>query len=238
MQHPPPLAPRFAFACRRRLRGIAGATPRSPRSPTANGARCSPPARSMGQRQLRRQECLARPPTLIKLTGFRQMGVQRRRASTHEATGATTADHQNFTGLYNQRHHATVVRLRTTRPRCATSRATSRRASRPAAGLGYHVVKKPDQTFDISAGLAYTWDRYRTPAGRLRTNCAAATTTLELLLAEESNNKLSDTTTFKQKLTIYPSISDGDGVRTSVRRGPVGRDDQAAGPHRHAVAPL
>jgi putative salt-induced outer membrane protein YdiY len=41
----------------------------------------------------------------------------------------------------------------------------------------------------------------------------------ELLLAEESNNKLSDTTTFKQKLTVYPSISKGDGVRTVFDAG-------------------
>jgi putative salt-induced outer membrane protein YdiY len=86
------------------------------------------------------------------------------------------------------------------------------------SGIGYHVVKKPDQTFDLSAGLAYTMDRYRhtqliEDEVRSRYNHA------ELLLAEESNNKLTDSTSFKQKLTIYPSVSDGDGVRTVFDAG-------------------
>ena len=88
----------------------------------------------------------------------------------------------------------------------------------PSTGLGYHVVKKPDQTFDVSAGLAYTWDRYRAPQvvdDELRSRYNH----LEMLLAEESNNKLSDTTSFKQKLTIYPSVSQGDGVRTVFDAG-------------------
>jgi putative salt-induced outer membrane protein YdiY len=85
-------------------------------------------------------------------------------------------------------------------------------------GIGYHVVKKPDQTFDLSAGVAYTMDRYRhrqliEDEVRSRYNHA------ELLLAEESNNKLTESTRFKQKLTIYPSVSDGDGVRTVFDAG-------------------
>ena len=86
------------------------------------------------------------------------------------------------------------------------------------SGLGYHVVKKPDQTFDISAGAAWTVDRYNHPQliddeVRSRANHA------ELLIAEESNNKLSDSTTFKQKLTVYPNLSDTDGVRTVFDAG-------------------
>jgi putative salt-induced outer membrane protein YdiY len=131
--------------------------------------------------------------------------------------GATTADRQSFTGLYNQDITPVVYgfgQLDLVRdiPSDISSRIT------PSSGLGYHVVKKPDQTFDVSAGLAYTWDRYRTPQvvdGDPRTRYNH----LELLLAEESNNKLSDTTTFKQKLTIYPSISQGDGVRTVFDAG-------------------
>jgi putative salt-induced outer membrane protein YdiY len=79
------------------------------------------------------------------------------------------------------------------------------------SGIGYHVVKKPDQSFDLSAGLAYTMDRYRheqviQDEARRRYDHA------ELLFAEESNNKLSDSTTFKQKLTVYPNLRDtGDG---------------------------
>jgi putative salt-induced outer membrane protein len=133
------------------------------------------------------------------------------------SAGATTANRQNFTGLYNRDitpkwfgfGQLDLVR---DIPSDLSSRVT------PSTGLGYHVVKQPDQTFDLSAGLAYTWDRYRTPQvvdGEMRSGHDHR----ELLLAEESNNKLSDTTTIKQKLTIYPSVSQGDGVRTVFDAG-------------------
>ena len=86
------------------------------------------------------------------------------------------------------------------------------------SGIGYHVVKKPDQTFDLSAGLAYTMDRYR-HAQLIEDEVRGRYNHAELLLAEESNNKLTDSTSFKQKLTIYPSVSDGDGVRTVFDAG-------------------
>ena len=133
------------------------------------------------------------------------------------SAGATTANRQTFTGLYNQDitpQWFGFGQLDLVRdiPADLASRIT------PSTGLGYHVIKKPDQTFDVSAGLAYTWDRYRAPQvvdDELRSRYNH----LEMLLAEESNNKLSDTTSFKQKLTIYPSVSQGDGVRTVFDAG-------------------
>ena len=133
------------------------------------------------------------------------------------SAGATTADHQNFTGLYNQDitpqwYGFGQLDLVRDIPSDISSRIT------PSAGGGYHVVKKPDQTFDLSAGLAYTWDRYRAPQvvqGELRSRYDHP----QLLLAEESNNKLSDSTTFKQKFTVYPSIGDGNDVRTDFEAG-------------------
>lgn len=86
------------------------------------------------------------------------------------------------------------------------------------SGIGYHVVKHPDQTFDLSAGLAYTMDRYRHPQ-LIEDATRSGYDHAELLLAEESNNKLTDSTRFRQKLTIYPSLSDGDGVRTVFDAG-------------------
>jgi putative salt-induced outer membrane protein len=131
--------------------------------------------------------------------------------------GATTADRIGGTGLYSRditpdwfgfgqidllRDGPSDLKLRTTL----------------GSGLGYHVVKKPDQTFDLSAGGAYTMDRYNheqliNDEVRSRYNHA------ELLLAEESNNKLSDSTTFKQKLTVFPNLRDTDGVRTVFDAG-------------------
>jgi putative salt-induced outer membrane protein len=86
------------------------------------------------------------------------------------------------------------------------------------SGIGYHVVKKPDQTFDLSAGLAYTMDRYSHPQlivdeTRSRYNHG------EVLLAEESNNKLTANTSFKQKLSVYPNLLDTGDIRTVFDAG-------------------
>jgi putative salt-induced outer membrane protein len=153
---------------------------------------------------------------VVKLTGsdkweFTGAGQYARSA------GATTANRQTFTSLYNQDitpdwYGFGQLDLVRDIPSDISSRIT------PSTGLGYHVVKKPDQTFDVSAGLAYTWDRYRAPQ-IVDDEVRSRYNHLELLLAEESNNKLSDTTTFKQKLTVYPSISQGDGVRTVFDAG-------------------
>jgi len=85
-------------------------------------------------------------------------------------------------------------------------------------GVGYHVVRKPDQSFDLSAGLAYTMDRYR-HAQVIQDEERRRYDHAELLLAEESNNKLTASTSFKQKLTVYPNLRDTGDVRTVFDAG-------------------
>jgi putative salt-induced outer membrane protein len=133
------------------------------------------------------------------------------------SAGATTANRIGGTGLYSRDItaqwfgfgqldllHDALIDL--------SSRTTL------GSGIGYHVVKKPDQTFDLSGGFAYTMDRYSHPQviedeTRSRYNHA------ELLLAEESNNKLTESTSFKQKLTVYPNLRDTGDVRTVFDSG-------------------
>jgi putative salt-induced outer membrane protein len=86
------------------------------------------------------------------------------------------------------------------------------------SGWGYHALKEPDQTWDVSAGFAYTLDRYD-HAQLIADETRSRYNHAEVLLSEESNNKLSDTTRFKQKLTVYPNLSDSDGVRTIFDAG-------------------
>lgn len=72
-------------------------------------------------------------------------------------------------------------------------------------GLGYHVLKLQDNSWDVLAGLAYTVDRYSRPLAVddvERTQYSHA----ELLLSEDSNHKLSENTSFKQKLTVFPDL--------------------------------
>lgn len=79
-------------------------------------------------------------------------------------------------------------------------------------GVGRHLVKSDTMTWDVSGGLGYTHDRYIDPAvvaDQTRTNYGRA----ELLLAEESTHKWTPTTSFRQKLSIYPSLSSHGGYR-------------------------
>jgi putative salt-induced outer membrane protein YdiY len=84
-------------------------------------------------------------------------------------------------------------------------------------GVGYHVVKTDPLTFDLSAGLGYTYDRYVGPTeveGEQRTQYGRA----EGLLAEESNHKWWSTTTFHQKLSVFPSLR-SNAFRTEFDAG-------------------
>jgi len=79
-------------------------------------------------------------------------------------------------------------------------------------GVGYHVVKSETLTWDVSGGLGYTQDRYVDAAdvsGEFRTRYGRA----EALLAEESNHKWTPTTSFHQKLSVYPGLRAGSGYR-------------------------
>ncbi|MBO9687117.1 MAG: DUF481 domain-containing protein [Mitsuaria chitosanitabida] len=79
-------------------------------------------------------------------------------------------------------------------------------------GLGYHVIKRDDLTFDVSGGLGYTAERYVAPeikdgVSRDRYN------NTELLVSEESMHKISDSTTLKQKLSVLPNLRNSGEYR-------------------------
>ena len=74
-----------------------------------------------------------------------------------------------------------------------------------SGGLGWHVIKAPNTTFDLFGGVAYVSDKYNTSMvidGRNRDRYSYSA----LLLGEESTHKLSDTTSFKQRLTVVPNL--------------------------------
>ena len=85
-------------------------------------------------------------------------------------------------------------------------------------GVGRHLIQRETLTWDISVGAGYTHDRYLEPAdikGRTRTSYGRA----EALLAEESTHKFTETTTFRQKLSLFPAISGGGGYRAIFDTG-------------------
>lgn len=81
----------------------------------------------------------------------------------------------------------------------------SRRVSL-AGGVGLHVLATPDNRFDVFGGVGHVTDRYRvakTVGDKTDTTFARAS----VYLGEESAHKLSATTSFKQRLDLYPGIS-------------------------------
>ncbi|MBX3609458.1 MAG: DUF481 domain-containing protein [Hydrogenophaga sp.] len=87
-----------------------------------------------------------------------------------------------------------------------------------ATGVGRHVWSDEQGFFDVSAGLGYAYDRYVAPttvAGSLRDTYGRA----ELVLAEESSHKLTDTTRFRQKFAVYPDLRDRGKYRALLDAG-------------------
>ncbi len=78
-----------------------------------------------------------------------------------------------------------------------------------AGGLGYHVRKSENTTFDVFSGLAYNHERF---TGETRNS-------VELLIGEESAHKLTDTTSFNQRLAIYPNLSESGEFRAQFDAG-------------------
>jgi putative salt-induced outer membrane protein len=81
-------------------------------------------------------------------------------------------------------------------------------------GLGYHAIATPETTFDLFAGVGYNHYDYK---------FAANEGSGEAMFGEESSHKLSETTTFKQKLVAYPSFDTDLGYRATFKRGAGGR---------------
>jgi len=73
------------------------------------------------------------------------------------------------------------------------------------AGLGYHVLKAEDVTFDVFGGLSQNRSDMMT---------GETVSTSELIMAEESTHSLTENTRLKQKLSYYPSTQTSGKYRT------------------------
>lgn len=83
-----------------------------------------------------------------------------------------------------------------------------------ASGVGYHLIRNEQTTFDVTGGLGYSRDRFIEPTeidGSRRDGYGR----LELVLAEESNHKLTQTTSLRQRLALYPNLRDTGEYRAS-----------------------
>lgn len=74
----------------------------------------------------------------------------------------------------------------------------------PSAGLGYHVTKTESFTFDVFGG--YSYNREELYSGPSRSFD-------EGLLGEETTHKFTETTSFRQRLSGYPNLTDSGEYR-------------------------
>ena len=93
------------------------------------------------------------------------------------------------------------------------------------AGVGYKVIKEKDTSFDLFGGITgrrdtntVTVDR-PLPLPSTQFDQKVTKSSTELLLGEESNHKLNDSVSFKQKLTMYPNLKNSGEYRAQFDSG-------------------
>jgi len=85
-------------------------------------------------------------------------------------------------------------------------------------GLGYHLIKTNENTFDILGGVSYRADQYSGSGILVDNQMVTSQNAVELVLGEESTHKFSETVNFKQSLMIYPNMS-SSGNRATFNTG-------------------
>ncbi|NTV10263.1 MAG: DUF481 domain-containing protein [Zoogloea sp.] len=88
-----------------------------------------------------------------------------------------------------------------------------------SAGLGRHLIQTPDNIWDVFGGLTYKLDRYNDPGVTIDDRLRSHYSTSELLFGEESNRKISETTSFRQRVAIFPNLQSAGDFRATLDAG-------------------
>jgi putative salt-induced outer membrane protein len=79
-------------------------------------------------------------------------------------------------------------------------------------GLGWHLMKRDDEFWDVWAGVGVSQEKYVQPAD-IRGGLRDSYTDAGLVLAQESSLRLTPNTAFKQKLVWLPSLRESGHSR-------------------------
>jgi len=90
--------------------------------------------------------------------------------------------------------------------------------SQLSGGVGYHLIKNERTTFDLFGGLGFTADKYMA-ATRIDGATRSSYNYASLLLGQESTHKLSDSTSFKQRLVLVPNLKNRGEYRANWDAG-------------------
>ncbi len=164
-------------------------------------------------------------------------GTSKNEALLLNADGArTTADDKISAGAYINQGKSTIAGTSTTTANKAGARAqydynlssqmygygklafdTDRvnsldLRSQLGAGVGYHVIKAPDMTFDVMGGVGAVKNTY-TQVETIGSTTGTSFNSVGLELGEESTHKISDTVSFKQRLDFAPGLT---GIKSDL----------------------
>ncbi len=87
-----------------------------------------------------------------------------------------------------------------------------------ANGGGFHLLRSEEHKWDVFAGLGYAIDRY-TQTIELAGIPRERYERVELLVGQESSHQFSENTTLKQRLTLFPNVTDGGQHRAEFDVG-------------------
>jgi putative salt-induced outer membrane protein YdiY len=88
-----------------------------------------------------------------------------------------------------------------------------------SGGLGYHLIKTSDNQWDVFGGLNYRTDQYTGAGVSINNTLRTKFDTVGAVLGEESNHKLTEATSVKQRLTINPDLGSSKGFRATFDAG-------------------
>jgi putative salt-induced outer membrane protein YdiY len=114
-----------------------------------------------------------------------------------------TYDVYGFGGLDLEHDQLTLIDLRTV----------------ASLGLGLHVVRSDKNTWDVFSGFTYKIDHYMHPGVVVSDENRIWYDAPEFTVGEESNHKLSQTTTFKQSLQAYEDLRSPGAYRAEFDAG-------------------
>ena len=81
-------------------------------------------------------------------------------------------------------------------------------------GLGYHLIKEKDRTFDVFGGLTYNQEYYSQPFSP--PNPSTTRKTAEFVLGETLATKLGSRTTLAEQFNFFPNLSDTGDYRLQL----------------------
>ena len=82
------------------------------------------------------------------------------------------------------------------------------------AGLGYHLIKEKDRTFDVFGGATYNQEYYSKPFSP--PNPSTTRKTAEFVLGETLATKLGSRTTLGEQFSFFPNLSDTGDYRLQL----------------------